>query len=142
MKSFTCKCGLDDYDLCLEQIFHTVLNIPLVLIRGDLASGKTTLVQALCNKLDIQDRVSSPTFGVLNEYDAKVNHYDIYQQGFDGFLQSGLLEKLEENRFHFIEWADEKMEKLLQSMKIPYLLISIESDNNKRIYKVIPHAYT
>ena len=54
----------------------------LLLLQGDLGSGKTTLVQGIGEGLGIQDTIDSPTFTLINEYlDGRVPlyHFDLYR---------------------------------------------------------------
>lgn len=122
---------LDDY---IKDILVKLGSDGIVLLKGDLASGKTTFVQKFVKILGLHVEVSSPTFSIMNEYENKVCHYDIYQNGIDGFLQSGLLEKLEEPKYHLIEWADERFEKILEKMGFEYMKIEITTLNDKRGY--------
>ncbi len=110
----------------------------IFILRGDLASGKTSLVKAFCKELKIGD-VSSPTFSVLNIYKDMVYHYDIYNKGVKDFISLGFLETLENEGFHFIEWGDEKLEKILRDYGFEYFLIEIEPRGDKRLYR-IKHA--
>ena len=49
----------------LEQI-----NSKIVLLHGDMGVGKTTLIKAMVKALDSSDDVTSPTFSIVNEYEA------------------------------------------------------------------------
>ncbi|MBW4537758.1 MAG: tRNA (adenosine(37)-N6)-threonylcarbamoyltransferase complex ATPase subunit type 1 TsaE [Myxacorys chilensis ATA2-1-KO14] len=54
----------------------------VLLLEGDLGSGKTTLIQGLGAGLGIQDSIESPTFTLINEYlDGRVPlyHFDLYR---------------------------------------------------------------
>ncbi len=51
----------------------------IVILRGDLASGKTTLVKNYVKKLNLDDLVTSPTFSLQAVYSSNIFHYD---QGF------------------------------------------------------------
>ena len=54
----------------------------VLLLQGDLGSGKTTLVQGLGEGLGIQDSIESPTFTLINEYlDGRIPlyHFDLYR---------------------------------------------------------------
>ncbi|OKH26653.1 tRNA (adenosine(37)-N6)-threonylcarbamoyltransferase complex ATPase subunit type 1 TsaE [Hydrococcus rivularis NIES-593] len=54
----------------------------VVLLRGDLGAGKTTLVQGLGEGLGIKDTVLSPTFALINEYTEgrlPLYHFDLYR---------------------------------------------------------------
>lgn len=106
----------------------------IILLIGNLASGKTTLVKNFVEYLGLDDEVTSPTFSILNIYDYRVYHYDIYNEGSDKFMQSGLLENLELEGYHFIEWADEKLEDLINLSGFKYLKIKIKPSANKREY--------
>jgi tRNA threonylcarbamoyladenosine biosynthesis protein TsaE len=50
---------------------------------GDMGAGKTTLIKAICKTLGVTDTVTSPTFALMNEYNAigkmKVYHFDFYR---------------------------------------------------------------
>jgi tRNA threonylcarbamoyl adenosine modification protein YjeE len=54
----------------------------LVTLAGDLGTGKTTLVQAICDGYGVNGEVTSPTFALVQEYDAPrspVYHLDLYR---------------------------------------------------------------
>lgn len=46
----------------------------IVFLIGDLGAGKTTLTQEICKHLNIKDKVASPTFVIMNEYQIDDNH--------------------------------------------------------------------
>jgi len=73
--------------------------------------GKTTFIKALSKALGVKDATSSPTFSLVNEYEAEnrklVYHFDVYRlkneaeaydMGIDEYLYSG--------EWCFIEWAE------------------------------------
>ena len=120
----------------IKYIEEMLPNGGIVLLVGDLASGKTTLVQNFVKTLGLKDEATSPTFSILNIYDDKVYHYDIYNEGSDKFMQSGLLENLELEGYHFIEWADEKLEQMIKASGFEFMKIEIEHLEKNRVYKV------
>jgi len=131
------ECSQEDIGTIVDEILSRTGENSVVLLHGDLASGKTTLVQACAKKLGITDDVTSPTFSLQQKYGEHFFHYDIYNQGSEHFLELGLLEDLEKNGLHFIEWSDEKLKNLLQSAGIKYLIVNIEkSSATTRLYKV------
>lgn len=136
MKNLVFVSSEQDLNHMAKEILSSLNTVKIVLLQGDLASGKTTLVQAFVKALNIDEKVSSPTFSILHEYGTEVCHYDIYQKGVAGFLQSGLLEKLEEDRYHFIEWADEKLVSYLEKLQMDYARIKILPKTGQREYKV------
>ena len=127
-------CDIDELDSFVREIIEDIGSEGIILLKGNLASGKTTFVKKFVKELGLHVDVSSPTFSIMNEYEDKVCHYDIYQNGVDGFLQSGLFEKLDEPKYHLIEWADEKLEEILKKMGFEYMKIEIETIEDKRGY--------
>ena len=139
---FEKECDLAHLPELVEEIKGHLGTSGILLLRGNLASGKTAFVKAFALLLGIKEAISSPTFSVLNEYDEGLFHYDIYQNGNDGFLKNGLLEKLDVEGFHLIEWAGKEFEDLLRHFGIPYSTIDIEpTAHETRIYKVNINAY-
>ncbi|MBT8493315.1 MAG: tRNA (adenosine(37)-N6)-threonylcarbamoyltransferase complex ATPase subunit type 1 TsaE [Deltaproteobacteria bacterium] len=77
---------------------------------GDLGAGKTQFVQGLAKGLDAGDRVTSPTFTLINEYRGgriPLIHADLYRIEADPELdQLGLFEALDDPVVVVIEWAE------------------------------------
>jgi len=126
--------NIDELDSFIKGILEKLGSDKIILLKGDLASGKTTFVRKFVQNLGLHVEVSSPTFSIMHEYEDRVCHYDIYQNGINGFLQSGLLEKLDEPKYHLIEWADEKLEEILRKMGFEFLKIEIKVEGDKRRY--------
>jgi len=120
----------------LHKVVQKLKTNHIILLKGNLASGKTTLVKEFVLSLGLDSEVSSPTFSIMNSYEDKVFHYDIYNEGSDKFFESGLLENLENDGYHIIEWADEKLENVLKSYGFSYTVVEITPKENKREYKI------
>lgn len=75
--------GLDDLPEVAERIIDFGQNVTVWLFIGEMGAGKTTLVKTLCERLQVIDQVSSPTFSIVNEYltakDETVYHFDFYR---------------------------------------------------------------
>ena len=109
----------------------------VVILRGDLAAGKTTFVKAVSKELGFAGDVTSPTFSLQQRYGEKLFHYDIYNHGLDHFLSLGMLEELEREGLHFVEWGDEKLVSLLVNAGLNVMTIDMEKlKNNEREYSV------
>ena len=108
----------------------------IVILRGDLASGKTTLVKNYVKALGCDDLVTSPTFSLQAIYSNNIFHYDVYNKTLSEFISLGMLEEFEKDGIHFIEWGSEKLEEILKDYGYRVILVSIEKKENKRLYKV------
>jgi hydrolase, P-loop family len=128
-----------EFNLELNELDKLVEILPLegiIILQGDLAAGKTTLVKQIVKFRGINANVTSPTFSVMQSYDDKIFHYDIYQNGFEAILKNGLFENLLEDGLHLVEWGDEKMEKMLEKYRIKFIKIRISQSKNSRKYEV------
>lgn len=107
----------------------------IYLLSGTLASGKTTLIQAMAKVLGVED-VTSPTYLTAIEYGNAVYHYDIYQKDLSALFALGFLEDIERDGWHFIEWGDEHLANVLKDIGLPFRRIVITLQANKRKYTI------
>ena len=81
----------------------------VIILTGDLGSGKTKLVEGILSHFGLQDEISSPTFTIVNEYNAKelnIYHFDVYRlEDIDEFLAIGGEEYFEKGAC-LIEWGE------------------------------------
>jgi len=106
----------------------------VILLRGDLASGKTTLVQNFVAHLGIDEVVTSPTFSIQSIYGDDIYHYDVYNKTLNEFISLGLLEEFEKSGIHFVEWGDEKLENILKDYGFNIIVVNIEKKDESREY--------
>ena len=74
---------------------------------GEIASGKTTFIKGVLSGLDFKGMVNSPTFTLINEYEAKekVVHIDCYRErSISRWIQLGIIEYFNSNSIILIEW--------------------------------------
>ena len=135
------ELGLDNLDTLVADLVSHFEN-GVVILKGDLASGKTTLVKKIVNNLGIEDDVTSPTFSLQQCYSDKTFHYDLYNHGIKHFISLGMLEELDRAGLHFVEWGDDALQKILDSAQISYIVIIIDKiKSDKRKYRV-DYAHT
>ncbi|QAR29959.1 tRNA (adenosine(37)-N6)-threonylcarbamoyltransferase complex ATPase subunit type 1 TsaE [Ornithobacterium rhinotracheale] len=130
MQTFIAKTEND-----LPQIAQAIvaeLNKPVVLFRGEMGVGKTTLITAMLQAMQSEDEASSPTYALVNEYETEkgtVYHFDFYRinseeeaydMGWEEYAYSG--------DFCFVEWP-EKIENLLPEN---HHSINIENHDGER----------
>ena len=82
---------------------------------GDLGSGKTCLVQGVCEGLGVTDAITSPTFILVNVYEGRlpdggpiaIHHVDLYRlSGPDELIDLGWDDYLGQGGLCLVEWAD------------------------------------
>src|SRR5574344_1979720 len=108
----------------------------IVILRGDLASGKTTLVKHFVESLGIEDIVNSPTFSLQVLYGEDIFHYDLYNKTLEEFISLGMLEEFEKSGLHFVEWGDSKLENILNDYGFDVVVVNILKNDDKRLYKI------
>ena len=131
------KLSLDELPQLCSDITELLPQGGVVILQGDLASGKTTFTQAFARFLGMEDSVTSPTFSLQQHYGEQLYHYDLYNYGFEKFLSLGMMEELEHEGYHLIEWGDEPLIKLLKRSGIETLIVKIiKCDETSRCYEV------
>ncbi len=83
----------------------------VVLVRGELGAGKTTLVRGAARALGVEDPVTSPTFSIGHRYRGRgpaVAHLDLYRlAGLEAEEPDLLADYLGAGRIAFVEWPPE-----------------------------------
>jgi tRNA threonylcarbamoyladenosine biosynthesis protein TsaE len=109
----------------------------IVVLRGDLGAGKTTLVKGIAQAFQAaeEEDVTSPTFTLIHEYRgpaATVYHIDLYRVDTQRELETlGLDDQMTENSVLLIEWG-EKFARFEQERDVEIALERI-SDTERRI---------
>lgn len=129
--------GLEGISILIKELRNFLDNKDcIVILRGDLASGKTTLVKEFVKDLKLDDLVSSPTFSIQLVYSEDIFHYDLYNKTLDEFISLGMLEEFDKKGIHFVEWGDEKLENILKDYGYEVMILEISKKDNKRLYKI------
>ena len=117
----------------IEKASNFVLknvNRDIILIIGEVGTGKTTLIKEYCKLIGVEEIVNSPTYTLINEYQnksGKIVHMDLYRvEDINEINELGLFEYLE-NNIVIIEWP----EIILKMIDIKYSLINITFINEK-----------
>lgn len=124
---------LSEIDTIAEKILP-YLQSKVVVFRGGMGFGKTTLIKALVRALGSTDNVSSPTFSLLNPYEGandKIYHFDFYRiKNEEEAFEIGFEEYLYSGDWCFIEWA-ERVEKYLPETYTIVELIQVDKNHRK-----------
>ena len=117
----------------IEKASNFVLknvNHDIILITGEVGTGKTTLIKEYCKLIGVEETVNSPTYTLINEYQnkrGKIVHMDLYRvKDINEINELGFFEYLE-NNIVIIEWP----EIILKMIDIKYSMINITFINEK-----------
>ena len=96
-----------------RQLASRLRDVRMVILRGDLGAGKTTLVKGIAEGLNAasQDDVTSPTFTLIHEYrgpDVTLYHVDLYRIETERELETLGLDELfaDDGNLVLIEWGE------------------------------------
>jgi tRNA threonylcarbamoyladenosine biosynthesis protein TsaE len=102
--------GPEDTEAAGAELARTLDPGDVVLVSGELGSGKTTFVRGACRALGVGVPVTSPTFTIGRRYDdgrVGVSHLDLHRLGDLGDEDPALLDDyLTPDRVSFVEWPE------------------------------------
>lgn len=81
----------------------------IICLKGDLGTGKTHLTKGIAEGLEITERITSPTFTIVNEYSGrlKLYHFDVYRVNDPDEIEAiGFDEYIFSDGVSVIEWAN------------------------------------
>ena len=107
----------------------------IITLDGDLAAGKTTFVKGILLGLYFENKVTSPTFTLINEYEARhrVIHMDCYRENnLQRWINLGIQDYLYSDDVKLIEWP-EIISMLIPKDRISIILTSV-SEFERKIY--------
>ena len=118
-----------------EEISREIKPNVIIGLIGNLASGKTTFVKGFLKGLGYKYTVSSPTFTLINNYDAKYNvmHVDFYREAnMKRWREIGFKDLLINSEIVLVEWAD-LLPDLLPKETV-YIKFEHGDDNTRKIH--------
>ena len=111
--TLTYRCNnLEDTEKVARLFAKTIEETGVfVCLHGDIGAGKTAFTKLVCKYLDVKQRVTSPSFVILNEYKSgkiPVYHFDLYRLESEGVATiSDELEEYSEGKIlTMVEWAE------------------------------------
>ena len=140
----TYKCeNIKDTEKLAKQFTEAIRKTgAFVCLYGEVGAGKTAFVKFVCENLNIKEKVTSPSFVILNEYksgDIPVYHFDLYRLEKEGIstIANELEEYSEGKILTFVEWAE------FSENIIPFERIDVKIeyiDENIREFTFIAHG--
>jgi tRNA threonylcarbamoyladenosine biosynthesis protein TsaE len=111
----------------------------LVFLRGDLGTGKTTLVRGILRKLGFSGPVKSPTYTLLEPYEIgarRIYHFDFYRIEHPGELSYvGIDELMAESALRLVEWPERALERLPE----PDVEVKLSMNRQGRSVEIVDH---
>jgi len=93
-----------------EDLGHQLRAPAVIGLSGELGTGKTTLIQAICRGLGARARATSPTYALVHHYDAgstPLYHVDCYRLRHpDDARDLGFDDMMREPAIILIEWPE------------------------------------
>jgi tRNA threonylcarbamoyladenosine biosynthesis protein TsaE len=101
----------DDLIAVASNLLQHLGGRKIIALRGSMGAGKTTFIRYLAKAMGIEDMVSSPTYGYVNEYESsfygKVYHFDLYRlDTLDQAYDIGIEEYIYSESLCIIEWPE------------------------------------
>lgn len=110
----------------------------IIVLTGDLGSGKTKFTEGILSYFGLEDEISSPTFTIVNEYkkeNLNIYHFDVYRlEDSSEFYKIGG-EEYFETGICLIEWG-ELIEDALPKDYIHITFLRYDNDENIRILNI------
>ena len=138
METYISKNEQDTIDFA--EKFASSLSVgDIVVLTGELGSGKTKFVQGVLKHFNMEDEISSPTFTIVNEYTSdktNVYHFDVYRlEDSDEFYAMGGEEYFSKG-ICLIEWG-EMIEDILPKPYIKIIFSKEEGNANYRKLEIL-----
>ena len=130
---------IEDLPETAKRIYDFGREYRIWLLKGEMGSGKTTLVKEITRIIGTTDRVNSPSYAIVNEYLAnngeRLYHFDFFRaKDVQEILDIGFEEYVDSGERCLIEWP-ELVENLLPDK---HLIIHITMpDRETRVFNVI-----
>jgi len=102
---------LETINEAAQKFIEQIGNRTVFAFNGKMGAGKTTFIKAICETMGVKETVNSPTFSIVNEYEAAdgriIYHFDCYRiNKIQEALDLGAEEYLYSGNLCFIEWSE------------------------------------
>lgn len=130
--------SIDEIDIIASEKIIPKIENNIICFEGKMGSGKTTIIKSICNNLDVVDKITSPTFSLINEYktlnDCCIYHFDFYRiKNREEALNFGVEEYFYSSNLCLIEWGS-KIEGLIPEKRHKIVLSFIDSSHRNLIF--------
>ena len=103
--------SLENINQTAKKFIELIGNRTIFSFNGSMGAGKTTFIKAICESMGVKEPVNSPTFSIVNEYEAAdgriIYHFDCYRiNKIEEAVDMGTEEYLYSGNLCFIEWSE------------------------------------
>lgn len=145
MKTISIKLKNENDTLSFGKKLASLLKpTDVVVLTGELGSGKTKLTEGILSYFGLENEISSPTFTIVNEYQSDsffIYHFDVYRlEDSSEFLEIGGEEYFEKG-ICIIEWG-EMISDVLPKDYIHIVFHKDELDENIRVLDITSYGKT
>lgn len=104
----------DELPVFAKTFWRRIEQQKVFLFYGEMGAGKTTIIEALCYEKGVKERMSSPTFSIINQYNFEdggkektIYHMDLYRlKDEQEIIQAGVEDCLYSGEICFVEWPE------------------------------------
>ena len=129
--------SLSELPRVAEAVIEALDGRSVVLLRGGMGAGKTTLVSRIASLLGAEDTVTSPTFALVNQYEGqqcRIYHFDFYRiDSIEEVFDLGYEEYFYSGDLCLVEWP-EKIEPLIPDDAMVVRITA--GDDEQRIFEI------
>lgn len=120
----------------LANRFHELISLPLIVgFKGDLGVGKTAFIRNLIRCYKIDERVKSPTFSLIEEYNytnVNIQHVDLYRLNKNEEYLADIYDFQKKDSLILIEWIENDL-RLLKNSDIIIDIFILDEKNHREI---------
>jgi tRNA threonylcarbamoyladenosine biosynthesis protein TsaE len=120
-----------------QEVVESLEGRTVVLLRGEMGAGKTTLISRIAAYLGAEDTVTSPTFALVNQYEGsecRIYHFDFYRiEEIEEVFDLGYEEYFYSGDLCFVEWP-ENIEPLIPDDAMEVRITA--GDGEERIFEI------
>ncbi len=128
--------SLNEIESAAKKLLAKAGDYKVFAFHGEMGTGKTTFIHALCEAMGVEDVVSSPTFSIINQYKTRegqtIYHMDLYRINDENeAINAGVEDCLYSGNICLVEWPD-KAAGILPDDTLHLYITSI-ADNTRKL---------
>jgi len=130
---------LDEINAAAKKFITKMNGNKVFAFHGEMGAGKTTFIHAICSELGVEENISSPTFSIIQEYQAPdqkvIFHIDLYRlKDIEEAINAGVEDAVYSGELCFIEWP-EKISGILPPQTVHVFIDPLSNSERKIVCK-------